>query len=60
MFRYTFTLGIGYANANHEETMTYETEPSKNELESDWKEWSSNYIDGSYEKKEEDANSGTD
>jgi len=55
--RVTFTLGIGYAGANHEETVEIDEEFSSDEemneyLNAYWVEWSNNYIDGGYEIEE--------
>lgn len=60
---YKLTLGIGYANAGHEEKLTIEemgySESEWKELAEDekdialeeaWREWSSNHIEGGWEK----------
>ncbi|PFK62352.1 hypothetical protein COJ09_06875 [Bacillus thuringiensis] len=51
-----FTLSIGYAGAKHDETFTldelgYDPKVDKDVekfLEEQWREWSNNYIDGSW------------
>jgi hypothetical protein len=61
MTTYKFTLGIGYARAEHEEEMTIDdmgytdeewnnlTEDQReDELLENWKDWSNNYIDGGW------------
>lgn len=52
MFKYKFTLSIGYSNASHKEIMEYDEEPSEDELEEDWTQWTYNFIDGGYEQVE--------
>jgi hypothetical protein len=60
MRKVTFSLGIGFANANREETFTldqlgisdedYETEEELNSiLEEEWKIWTNEHIDGGWE-----------
>jgi hypothetical protein len=49
-----FTLGIGYANATHEDEQELEfddnmtQEEIEAEIEEDWQEWTNNYIDGGW------------
>lgn len=57
-----FTLSIGYHGANHEDEFTlgelgydpeYDLDLEKF-LDEQWREWSGNYIDGSFRLEEED------
>lgn len=57
-----FTLGIGFHRANHKEEFTLKQlgyNPNFDKdleafLNQQWKEWSTNYIDGSWSFEEED------
>ncbi len=48
----TFTLSIGYANAQRKEVFEYEDDVSDKELEQNWQAWVWNYIDGGFEREE--------
>ena len=51
----TFTLGIGYSNANHEDEFEIIVENNTTDeeidqiLQEDWQDWSSNFIDGGWD-----------
>ncbi len=52
MVRYQFTLSIGFQGF-HEEMFEYDKEPSEEELQEDYNDWCSNYLDGGWSKAED-------
>jgi hypothetical protein len=44
----TFYYGIGFANASHEETFDYEDDVTDQELQQDFDDWVSNFVDGGF------------
>jgi len=50
LVRFTLSIGIGQ---RQEEKMEFPDETTDEELDQAWQEWSSNYIDGGYQKLED-------
>lgn len=48
----TFTLGIGFVGARHEEVIEFDDDTTDEELDEFWTDWSHNYIDGGWSKDE--------
>ena len=53
----SFSLSIGYPSATHEDTFDFPENSTDDEIEAEFQEWSSNYIEGFWEKvKTKDIN----
>lgn len=48
----TFTLGIGFVGARHNETFEFDDDTTDEELEEYWLDWTQNYIDGGWQRHE--------
>lgn len=45
-----YTLGIGFANAKQSEEFDLPDNLTDEELDADWQDWCSNYLDGGWKK----------
>lgn len=48
MRKVKFTLSIGIVGAKQEETFEYDDDVSEDEIDDDYSDWVSNYIDGGW------------
>ena len=55
-YKYEFTLSIGFAKDTRRKVVEYDEEPSPDELDQDWEDWSRNHIEGGYSQLDESSN----
>ena len=53
MRKIKFYLGIGFPGAEHEEIFEYDDNATDKEIEEDFKDWQSNYLDAAWWEVEE-------
>lgn len=55
MRRIKFSLSIGYANAGHEEVVEFDDDATDEQIEQDYQDWCSSYIDGGWWPADEES-----